>query len=262
MLTVLDLFSGIGGFSLGLERTGGFRTVAFCEIAPFCRQVLRKHWPDVPIHGDVRGLSVDDAPDVIVGGDPCPSRSIAKGNRPSNHPDLAGYFLAVVARHGARWVVRENVLSPDALDFALGLELLEYRVASVAFDARDFTSQSRPRQFLVGCPPEKRTDFGRAILDRADALGFSASRHTETTPIAACLTAHPTRLAAEDTYIYEPSRGLRVLVAEECEALQGFPRGWTAGFSKTARRRMLGNAVVSQIPELIGRAILEADAMT
>jgi hypothetical protein len=55
-LKVLDLFSGIGGFSLGLERTGGFRTVAFCEIDPFCRRVLRKHWPDVPIFEDVRTL--------------------------------------------------------------------------------------------------------------------------------------------------------------------------------------------------------------
>lgn len=56
-LRVLDLFSGIGGFSLGLERTGGFKTVAFCEIDPFCRAVLKKHWPDVPIYGDIRELN-------------------------------------------------------------------------------------------------------------------------------------------------------------------------------------------------------------
>src|SRR6476469_7886919 len=53
---VLDLFSGIGGFSLGLERAG-MRTVAFCEIDPYCRAVLRKHWPDVPVYGDVRELT-------------------------------------------------------------------------------------------------------------------------------------------------------------------------------------------------------------
>lgn len=56
MLRVLDLFSGIGGFSLGLERTGGFETVAFCEIDPFCRKVLKKHWPEVPCYEDVREL--------------------------------------------------------------------------------------------------------------------------------------------------------------------------------------------------------------
>lgn len=53
MLKILDLFSGIGGFSLGLERTGGFKTVAFCEIDPFCRKVLAKHWPGVPIIPDI-----------------------------------------------------------------------------------------------------------------------------------------------------------------------------------------------------------------
>ena len=57
MFQVLDLFSGIGGFSLGLERTGGFKTVAFCEIEEFPRKVLKKHWPDVPIYTDVRELN-------------------------------------------------------------------------------------------------------------------------------------------------------------------------------------------------------------
>ena len=54
-LNVLDLFSGIGGFSLGLERAG-FKTVAFCEVETYCQSVLSKHWPDVPIHSDIREL--------------------------------------------------------------------------------------------------------------------------------------------------------------------------------------------------------------
>lgn len=56
-LRVLDLFSGIGGFSLGLERSGGFETVAFCEIEPYCRAVLKKHWPNVKQYDDVRTLT-------------------------------------------------------------------------------------------------------------------------------------------------------------------------------------------------------------
>jgi DNA (cytosine-5)-methyltransferase 1 len=75
-LKVLDLFSGIGGFSLGLERTGGFETVAFCEIEPFPRKVLAKHWPEVPQYGDVTKLTGDIlkrdgiSVDVITGGFP------------------------------------------------------------------------------------------------------------------------------------------------------------------------------------------------
>lgn len=76
-LRVLSLFAGIGGFDLGLERTGGFKTVAFCEIDPFCRRVLAKHWPEVPCYDDVRELTAERlaadgiAVDVICGGFPC-----------------------------------------------------------------------------------------------------------------------------------------------------------------------------------------------
>jgi len=59
MYRLLDLFSGIGGFSLGLERSGGFKTVAFCEIDPYCRRVLHKHWPEVPCYDDIRTLTAD-----------------------------------------------------------------------------------------------------------------------------------------------------------------------------------------------------------
>ncbi|WP_417790662.1 DNA cytosine methyltransferase [Terasakiella pusilla] len=95
MLKVLDLFSGIGGFSLGLERTGGFKTVAFCEIEEFPRKVLRKHWPEVPQYDDVRTLTADQlardgiSVDVICGGFPCQDISPAgkgegiKGGRSS-----------------------------------------------------------------------------------------------------------------------------------------------------------------------------------
>src|SRR5579863_10494821 len=70
---VLDLFSGIGGFSLGLERAG-MKTKAFCENDPYCRKVLARHWPNVRIHDDVATLDGDDYAgeiDLICGGYPC-----------------------------------------------------------------------------------------------------------------------------------------------------------------------------------------------
>jgi DNA (cytosine-5)-methyltransferase 1 len=94
-LKVLDLFSGLGGFSLGLERTGGFETAAFCEIDPFCRQVLAKHWPGVKQYDDIRkltgaqlradGISVD----AICGGFPCQDVSLA-GKRGGLEADRSG----------------------------------------------------------------------------------------------------------------------------------------------------------------------------
>lgn len=74
-IKVLDLFSGIGGFSLGLEAAGAFQTVAFCEQDKFCQAVLRKHWPDTPIFNDIRQLggsepALADGVDLICGGFP------------------------------------------------------------------------------------------------------------------------------------------------------------------------------------------------
>ena len=56
-LKILDLFSGLGGFSLGLERTGHFRTIAFCDNDKYCNLVLQKHWKGVKIYNDVREIS-------------------------------------------------------------------------------------------------------------------------------------------------------------------------------------------------------------
>ena len=81
-MKVLDLFAGIGGFTLGLERAG-FETVAFCEIDPYAQKVLRKNWPEVPIYDDVRTITADRLAadgigvDVITGGFPCQDISTA-----------------------------------------------------------------------------------------------------------------------------------------------------------------------------------------
>ena len=84
-MKVLDLFAGIGGFTIGLERAG-FETAAFCEIDPYAQKVLRKNWPGVPIYDDVRTITAKRLAsdgigvDVITGGFPCQDISVS-GNR-------------------------------------------------------------------------------------------------------------------------------------------------------------------------------------
>ena len=113
-MRVLDLFSGIGGFSLGLERTGGFRTVAFCEIDPFCRKVLAKHWPSVRQYDDIRELDARRlaadgiAIDVVTGGFPCqPFSSASRGRRVA--VDLWPEMRRIVFALRPRVVIGENV---------------------------------------------------------------------------------------------------------------------------------------------------------
>jgi len=81
VLNVLDIFSGIGGFSIGLEAVG-MKTVAFCEINPFCRKILTRHWPSVPIFSDITTVHKKDLKtlpriDIIAGGFPCQDISVA-----------------------------------------------------------------------------------------------------------------------------------------------------------------------------------------
>jgi len=98
---VLDLFSGIGGFSLGLERTGGFETVAFCEIDKKAQLVLKKHWSDVPIYEDIKELTHDRLradgifPTVLTAGFPCQDLSIASQNQKGLDGERSGLFFEI-----------------------------------------------------------------------------------------------------------------------------------------------------------------------
>ena len=100
-MKVLDLFSGIGGFSLGLERAG-METIAFCEFDEHAQKVLRKHWPDVPIYDDVRTLNGYDyrgTVDVVAGGFPCQDLSTAGSKLAlvANDPAIRGDACELLA---------------------------------------------------------------------------------------------------------------------------------------------------------------------
>lgn len=240
-LRVLDLFSGIGGFSLGLERTGGFETVAFCEIEELPRRVLAKHWPDVPCYRDVRELTAAKlaadgiAVDVICGGFPCQDISVA-GDLAGIQDDTRSGLWSEIAR-----LTRE--LAPS---FVI--------VENVAN--------------LLGGPSERPGQwFGRVLGDLA-ALGYDAEWHCIPAAYVGAphcrdriwLTAYPDGNGLEGRLLgAEIARGQASLVGRdvwqnipECPGYRsrnGFP-------ALVDRLRALGNAVVPQIPELIGRAIL------
>jgi DNA (cytosine-5)-methyltransferase 1 len=110
-LKLLDLFSGIGGFSLGLESTGGFETIGFVEKDKFCQKVLKKHWSNINIEEDIRNVKGERyAADVITGGFPCQPFSVA-GKRKSTTDDryLWDEMLRVIREVKPRWVIGENV---------------------------------------------------------------------------------------------------------------------------------------------------------
>ena len=139
----LDLFSGIGGFSLALEATGGFETVAFCDIEEFPRKVLQKHWPHVKQYKDIKELTYDklkadgiDTIDIITGGYPCQPFSVAgrkKGEEDPRH--LWPEYFRLVKELRPTWVIGENVSG----HIKLGLDTVIKDLESEGYAVRPFS---------------------------------------------------------------------------------------------------------------------------
>jgi DNA (cytosine-5)-methyltransferase 1 len=248
MLKVLDLFSGIGGFSLGLERTGGFETVAFCEIEPFPRKVLAKHWPKVPIYDDVRTLTgarlaADGITgiNVITGGFPCQDISVAGKQAGIGEGTRSGLWSEIVRLVGE--------LRPDYLI-----------VENVA-------------NLLAGPSDKPGGWFGRILGDLAEC-GYDAE--WENIPASALGAPHRRERIWSVAYPHSIRRST-VLSArwlhkvERPQPWQSFgtiDRSiWVQKFTGLFRGDdgvpdelgAFGNSVVPQIPELIGHAILAAE---
>jgi DNA (cytosine-5)-methyltransferase 1 len=141
---VLDLFSGIGGFTVGLERAG-MRTIGFCEIDPYCRAVIKKHWPGIPIFEDIRGIDaaglarLGPCIDLICGGFPCQPFSVAGGRKgKQDDRNLWPEMFRVVSLARPAWIIAENVtgLITMALDAVLtDLESIGYATRTLIIPA-------------------------------------------------------------------------------------------------------------------------------
>jgi len=138
-LRLLDCFSGIGGFSYAAERlVGGFTTTQFIEIDPYCRRVLHRHWPGVPIHDDVCTFTAAPATyDVLTAGFPCQDLSSA-GKQEGLAGKRSGLFYEVIrlARElHPRFVVFENVANLVSHQNGETFQEVLYQIARAGFDA-------------------------------------------------------------------------------------------------------------------------------
>ena len=336
-LKILDLFSGIGGFSLGLERTGGFETIAFCEIEEFPRKILAKHWPNVPIAHDVRKLSYNRKTqqlfyktrviyvgriDVVCGGYPCQPFSAAgdrKGTEDDRHlwPEIDRLLDEI----RPDWFIGENV----AGHISLGLDNVLSDLEKQEFTARAFiipacavdAKHRRDRVWIVAhsignrwrkkwaressassetlantsggrfSKSKKRENeqSGRAeIISTSedvphtnkfndDNRGYGASQICGERPTSAGLSKSKSDVAYNDSgngrasgenkvetrtaNIFKPGSESRTRIPWPAEpavgrVAHGIP-------NRVDRLKGLGNAVVPQIPEIIGGTILEAE---
>jgi len=137
VLKVLDLFSGIGGFSLGLESTGFFETVAFCEKDDFCKKVLQKHWGDIKIYDDIRSVKDEIQADVITGGFPCQSFSQAglqKGRADDRF--LWNEMFDVIKKVKPRWVIGENVQGIINIEQGMVLKQVQDDLEGIGFEVQ------------------------------------------------------------------------------------------------------------------------------
>ena len=267
-MKVLDLFSGIGGFSLGLSWAGNFETVAFCECEPYCQKVLRKHWPDVPIYDDIRTLTHERLEadgiihvDVITGGFPCQPFSVAGKRRgTADNRSLWPEMARIISEVKPAWVIAENV--PGIIGMELDNVLTDLEAMFYAWEAFIIPACSvdaphrRSRVWIVAnsyshairqqSKPERRgfcstkfREFGKDVSDGVGQRCQELQGEYSTTR-----TPGREELAATSRWKLEPSVG---------RVAHGIP-------SRMDRLKALGNAVVPQIPMMLGHFILGAMA--
>jgi DNA (cytosine-5)-methyltransferase 1 len=301
-MNVLDLFSGIGGFSLGLERAG-MRTVAFCEIEPFCRRVLAKHWPTVPCYDDVRTLTADRLAadglsiEVICGGFPCQDVSLA-GARVGLGGERSGLwaeYARLIRELRPRFAIVEN--TPGLLSLGMGKVLGD--MAEVGYDSEWHSisaaalgaDHERDRVWIVAYPhgtriqpydicrreqrkeemgshaadsdgtrqlqPQgaEREKRGRACncpqADDADADSSRCARRSQ----AGAIGENVGIIGAWVRSLIDSASGLS---GEHWDHQPVLGRGLHGVPNRLDRVGALGNAVIPQIPEIIGRAIMSA----
>lgn len=278
-LTVGSLFAGIGGFDLGLENTGGFTTQWQVEIDPYCNRVLAKHWPAVPRYGDIRTMDWDtvEPVDVLCGGFPCQDLSFA-GKRAGIDGARSGlwseYLRAIVSLR-PRYVLVENV--PGLLTNAyMGRVLGD--LAESGYDAEwDCISASsigaihqRDRVWIVAYPAQVRRERynlpnlrHESVSERIQSEPSRGSTVGQNTNVAdsqeirnsqRIISFAGTQQAIRIDQYGKPHRRIAITNFWQAEPTMG--RVVDGVSHRVDRLAGLGNAVVPQIVEVLGRMIM------
>lgn len=288
-LKVGSLFAGIGGFDLGLERTGGFETAWFCEIEKYPTKILNQRWPGVPVYPDITKLKGEEVEpiDILTGGFPCQDISAAgrgegiQGSRSS----LWFEFARIIGELRPRYVIAENspLLKTRGLNTVLGsLAALGYDAEWDCVPARAFGApHQRDRIWIVAYPEGDRRPAPR-LTERTRTPGETAADPggaglqgrpvpgSDGAEVARCGDSCGCRpLGGVPTHAnYERAgRGCQREKASaspgssyEWPAEPGLPRVDDGVPDRVDRIKCLGNALIPPIPEWIGHRILEWEA--
>jgi DNA-cytosine methyltransferase len=181
-LKVLDLFSGLGGFSLGLERTGYFKTIAFCEIDKYCSLILDKHWKGIKIYNDVRKINKEqfdtdgiEYPDIITGGFPCQPFSVAgkqKGTGDDRH--LWPEMFRIIKTFKPKFVIGENVKGLINIQDGVVFETVCTDLESEGYEVQAFNIPAAG----VGAPHRRERIWILATLGNSELNGSSTTKIT------------------------------------------------------------------------------------
>jgi len=245
--TTNSFFSGVGGLDLGLERAG-FKIVSMCEIEPCSQDILRKHWPEVDMYGDIAAIKTEELEpaNVICGGFPCQDVSVAARRKEGLDGRRTGLFFElarIIGEVRPRYVILENVpgLVADGIDRVLGT------LAGLGYDAEWEIIQAnwfglphvRKRVFIVAHPSSQRRQV----------FGPIYSRYAEDAQLGLEREADILALHDGDTTFS---------LAECLRTSDGVP----IGVDEIKRRlTMCGNAVCPPVARFVGDLIVKAEAV-
>lgn len=279
-MKVLDLFSGIGGFSLGLERAG-METVAFCEVDEHARKVLKKHWPSTPIFEDVRDLSFLDFEegeiDLICGGFPCQDISVAghKQGLAGKRSGLWFEYWRLIDEIRPKYVIIENVANLRTLGltrvlkdlWSLGYDAEWHIISACAIGA----PHRRERIWIIAYPMRsglqghgKPGEACKTRMEGETRSGVMRPFEKGFTPYPDDIRLGPSSSPAQEKQEWRSKTAARfgslfgqIFSVEPsiCRSNDGLSRRLDG--PRRQQIKQLGNAVVPQIPQAIGEAILE-----